>query len=90
MGEEGISSSRLLATSCSANTMNIVLRVVWVVKVDDKFHVFNICKIMLKCGTVEMDDSTKGVPEPQQQPDQRTQVSTAVKQAARKTQLKKI
>lgn len=39
--------------------MNIVLRVVWVVKVDDKFHVFNICKIMLKCGTVEMDDSTK-------------------------------
>lgn len=39
--------------------MNIVLRVVWVVKVDDKFHVFNICKIMLKCGTVEMDDGTK-------------------------------
>lgn len=59
MGEEGISSPRLLATSCSANTMNIVLRVVWVVKVDDKFHVFNICKIMLKCGTVEMDNGTK-------------------------------
>lgn len=57
--EEGISRACLLATSCSANAVDIVLRVVGVVKVDDKFHVFNICKIALKCGIKEKEDGTK-------------------------------
>lgn len=56
--EEGISCACLLATSCSANAVDIVLRVVGVVKVDDKFHVFNICKIALKCGIKEKEDGT--------------------------------
>lgn len=56
--EEGISRACLLATSCSANAVDIVLRVVGVVKVDDKFHVFNICKIALKCGIKEKEDGT--------------------------------
>lgn len=80
--EEGISSACLLATSCSANAVDIVLRVVGVVKVDDKFHVFNICKIVLQCGIKEKQDSTQGcAPVPPQQPDQkqRGQVSTVVR-----------
>jgi len=51
--EEGIGCACLLATSRSANAVDIVLRVVGVVKVDDKFHIFNICKIMLQCGRKE-------------------------------------
>lgn len=39
--------------------MDIVLRVVGVVKVDDKFHVLNICKIALKCGIKDSEDSTQ-------------------------------
>lgn len=57
--EESISRACLLATSCSANAVDIVLRVVGVVKVDDKFHVFNICKIVLRCGIKEQQDSTQ-------------------------------
>lgn len=79
MGEEGISGPCLLATSCSANTVDIVLRVVWVVKVDDKFHVFNICKITLKCGTAEMDDSTKVCHSHHNNQIKEKKVSTAVK-----------
>lgn len=70
--EEGISRACLLATSRSANAMDIVLRVVGVVKVDDKFHVFNICKMLLQCGIQEKEDSTqRGAPAPPQQPDQK-------------------
>lgn len=45
-GEEGIGRACLLATSRSPDAVDIVLRVVGVVKVDDKFHVFHICKGM--------------------------------------------
>lgn len=55
--EEGISRASLLATSRSANAVDIVLRVVGVVKVDDKFHIFNICKIVLQCGIKEEEDT---------------------------------
>lgn len=75
-GEEGISRASLLATGRSANAVNIVLRVVGVVKVDDKFHVFNICKGVLKCGIKEKQDSTQTcAPEPPQQPDQKDEIS---------------
>lgn len=57
--EEGIGGARLLTASCSANTMDIILRVVGVVKVDDKFHVFNICKIVLRCSTGEEGSTQK-------------------------------
>ena len=57
--EEGIGRACLLATCRSANAMDIVLRVVGVVKVDDKFHVFHICKIVLQCGIEEKEDSTQ-------------------------------
>lgn len=43
--EEGIGCACLLATSRSANAVDIVLGVVGVVKVDDKFDVFNICNV---------------------------------------------
>lgn len=59
--EEGISCACLLATSCSANAVDIVLRVVGVVKVDDKFHVFNICKIVLTCGIKKKGGQCTGV-----------------------------
>lgn len=72
--EEGIGCACLLATSCSAYAVDIVLRVVGVVKVDDKFHVFNICKIALTCGIRIREDDTC-VPAPPHQPDQNT-VST--------------
>ena len=42
-GEEGVGCARLLATSCAADSVDIVLRVVGIVIVDDKFHVFDIC-----------------------------------------------
>lgn len=58
--EEGIGCACLLATCRSANAVDIVLRVVGVVKVDDKFHVFYICKIVLQCGIEgEKEDSTQ-------------------------------
>ena len=70
--EEGVGCACLLATSRSANAVDIVLRVVGVVKVDDKFHVFNICKIVLQCGIKEEEDSTqRRAPAPPQQPDQK-------------------
>lgn len=73
--EEGISRACLLATCCSANAVDIVLRVVGVVKVDDKFHVFNICKIVLRSGKKEKEDSTKRcAPAPPQQPNQKQKV----------------
>lgn len=66
--EEGIGCARLLATSRSANAVDIVLRVVRVVIVDDKFHVFHICKT-LQCGRKK--GNTLRVPEPTQQPDKK-------------------
>lgn len=80
--EEGISCACLLATSRSANAVDIVLRVVGVVKVDDKFHIFNICKIVVRCGIKEKQDSTqRRAPAPPQQPDQKqkSQVSTVMR-----------
>lgn len=68
-GEEGIGRACLLATCRSANAVDIVLRVVGVVKVDDKFHVFNICKIVLRCGRGKRR-TAHFVPAPPQQPDQ--------------------
>lgn len=44
-GEEGVGCASLLAPGSSADAVDIVLRVVGVVKVDDKFHVFNICRM---------------------------------------------
>lgn len=74
--EEGVSCACLLATSCSANAVDIVLRVVGVVKVDDKFHIFHICKIVLQCGIKEKEGSTQRcAPAPPQQPDQKQKVS---------------
>lgn len=81
LGEEGIGCACLLATCRSANAVDIVFRVVGVVKVDDKFHVFNICKIMLQCGRKGKGSTRKCAPMPPQQPDQnkKRQVSPVVR-----------
>lgn len=41
--EERVSCSSFLATGCAANAVDVVLRVVGVVEVNDEFDVFDIC-----------------------------------------------
>lgn len=45
-GEEGIGGTRVGTAGCPPNTVDIVLRGVRVVIIDDKFHIFNICKVL--------------------------------------------
>lgn len=65
--EEGVGRARLLAAGRAANAVDIILRVVGVVKVDDKFHVFHICKEWaLTCGRdrkrERKEEGAQGVP----------------------------
>lgn len=40
--EEGVGCTFVGAASCAANAMNIILRRVWIVIVDDKFNILHI------------------------------------------------
>lgn len=43
-GEKGVSSARSLTSGCTSNAMDIILRGVRVVIIDDKFHILHICE----------------------------------------------
>ena len=47
-GEEGIRSACSLSTSCSPNTMHIILSIVRKVKIDNIFDIRHICKMKVK------------------------------------------
>lgn len=43
-GEESVGSARFLTSGCASNAVDIVLRGVRVVIIDDKFHILHICE----------------------------------------------
>lgn len=47
--KEGVGCARFLTAGRAANSVDIVLRGVRVVIIDDKFHILHICKV-LQCG----------------------------------------
>lgn len=69
-GEEGVGRARFLTAGRASNAVDIVLRGVRVVIIDDKFHILHICKV-LQCGK-------KGKPQgfcTPQQPNQREKLA---------------
>lgn len=43
-GEEGVRRARFLTAGCASNAVDIILRGVRVVIIDDKFHILHICE----------------------------------------------
>lgn len=78
-GEEGIGCASFATAGGSPDTVDIVLGGVRVVIIDDKFHIFNICKV-LQCGKQEGASGRFCTP---QQPDQKDKLEGAPQQGAR-------
>lgn len=78
-GKEGVGGARFATAGGSPDTVDIVLGGVRVVIIDDKFHIFNICKV-LQCGKRE---GASGRFCTQQQPDQKDKLEGAPQEGAR-------